>query len=169
MYTGIIIKRKTYYSDPAAVSTLLDPITNDKTLEDIHEESKVSITSIYRAKNGNKPLRGEVLILLARFLKCDANLLIAKVADKSSKKVNSKPQVESHPATNHSKFITSDDSGILGYWPSLPLGTGSDLSAEIHKATDCVSILQTWLRVRLKKEIGGVLAESDGQINAQNT
>ena len=24
-------------------------------------------------------------------------------------------------------------------------------------------------RVRLKKEIGGVLAESDGQINAQNT
>ena len=26
-----------------------------------------------------------------------------------------------------------------------------------------------FLRVRLKKEIGGVLAESDGQINAQNT
>ncbi len=29
--------------------------------------------------------------------------------------------------------------------------------------------LAACLRVRLKKEIGGVLAESDGQINAQNT
>ena len=38
-----------------------------------------------------------------------------------------------------------------------------------HFATFTLPRRLAFFRVRLKKEIGGVLAESDGQINAQNT
>ena len=38
-----------------------------------------------------------------------------------------------------------------------------------YVASETTTMLMPVLRVRLKKEIGGVLAESDGQINAQNT
>ena len=42
------------------------------------------------------------------------------------------------------------------------------LEIELQTNEDAILAKQV-LRVRLKKEIGGVLAESDGQINAQNT
>ncbi len=49
-------------------------------------------------------------------------------------------------------------------WPRAITILVSDDGKIFHIAGELTS-----LRVRLKKEIGGVLAESDGQINAQNT